>query len=236
MNVQTARGIDVDRVNLVINLDIPADAETYLHRVGRAGRYGGKGIAVTIVTLSELEQLQQLVASVGATVPALPMEISASDITTLLDETEQQRFAQHEQRRSTALEHPSDKTVKTLMKQLKQQKLQERGTVKIDHSSKYAHDKQSKQHTQQTQRSHEHRHAEPGREKIMQQPAVRAPPNMPPFPFPFPMAYGPPFPPSTVPPLPFPPPMPMPFMFNPSNIPNAPPYPFPQLQQRKKPS
>ncbi len=37
---QTARGIDIERVNLVINLDMPADPETYLHRVGRTGRFG----------------------------------------------------------------------------------------------------------------------------------------------------------------------------------------------------
>ena len=37
---QTSRGIDADKVNLVINLDIPKDHETYLHRIGRAGRFG----------------------------------------------------------------------------------------------------------------------------------------------------------------------------------------------------
>lgn len=38
--IQIARGIDIDRVNLVINLDLPWEVETYLHRVGRTGRYG----------------------------------------------------------------------------------------------------------------------------------------------------------------------------------------------------
>ena len=37
---QTARGIDADKVNVIINLDIPKDHETYLHRIGRAGRFG----------------------------------------------------------------------------------------------------------------------------------------------------------------------------------------------------
>jgi hypothetical protein len=37
---QTSRGIDAERVNLVINMDLPHDSETYLHRVGRAGRFG----------------------------------------------------------------------------------------------------------------------------------------------------------------------------------------------------
>lgn len=38
----TARGIDVDRVNFVVNLDLPRDPATYLHRVGRTGRFGGR--------------------------------------------------------------------------------------------------------------------------------------------------------------------------------------------------
>ncbi|NXE92796.1 DDX20 helicase, partial [Menura novaehollandiae] len=36
----TSRGIDAEKVNLVINLDVPADWETYMHRIGRAGRFG----------------------------------------------------------------------------------------------------------------------------------------------------------------------------------------------------
>ncbi len=39
-HIKVARGIDIDRVNLVINLDMPWEVETYLHRVGRTGRYG----------------------------------------------------------------------------------------------------------------------------------------------------------------------------------------------------
>eukprot|EP00919_Chromeraceae_sp_WS-2016_P046242 GHVR01109895.1.p1 GENE.GHVR01109895.1~~GHVR01109895.1.p1 ORF type:complete len:337 (+),score=66.77 GHVR01109895.1:174-1184(+) len=41
------RGIDIERVNIVINYDMPEGSDTYLHRVGRAGRFGTKGLAVT---------------------------------------------------------------------------------------------------------------------------------------------------------------------------------------------
>jgi len=37
---QTSRGIDAENVNLIVNLDLPQDHETYLHRIGRAGRFG----------------------------------------------------------------------------------------------------------------------------------------------------------------------------------------------------
>ncbi|RDY12297.1 DEAD-box ATP-dependent RNA helicase 56, partial [Mucuna pruriens] len=44
------RGIDIERVNIVINYDMPDSADTYLHRVGRAGRFGTKGLAITFVS------------------------------------------------------------------------------------------------------------------------------------------------------------------------------------------
>ena len=47
------RGIDIERVNIVINYDMPPDADSYLHRVGRAGRFGTKGLAITFVANDE---------------------------------------------------------------------------------------------------------------------------------------------------------------------------------------
>ncbi|KND02048.1 DEAD-box ATP-dependent RNA helicase 15 [Spizellomyces punctatus DAOM BR117] len=47
------RGIDIERVNIVINYDMPDSPDSYLHRVGRAGRFGTKGLAVTFVSSQE---------------------------------------------------------------------------------------------------------------------------------------------------------------------------------------
>lgn len=49
------RGIDIERINLAINYDMPAEADQYLHRVGRAGRFGTKGLAVSFIS-SEKDQ------------------------------------------------------------------------------------------------------------------------------------------------------------------------------------
>ena len=38
------RGMDIERVNIVFNYDMPEDSDTYLHRVARAGRFGTKGM------------------------------------------------------------------------------------------------------------------------------------------------------------------------------------------------
>ncbi|OMH25613.1 DEAD/DEAH box helicase [Motiliproteus sp. MSK22-1] len=48
-----ARGLDVDRIDLVINYDIPYDTEAYVHRIGRTGRAGRKGKAILFVAHRE---------------------------------------------------------------------------------------------------------------------------------------------------------------------------------------
>merc|ERR1712070_677312 len=47
------RGIDIERVNIVINYDMPDESDSYLHRVGRAGRFGTKGLALTFAATDE---------------------------------------------------------------------------------------------------------------------------------------------------------------------------------------
>jgi ATP-dependent RNA helicase UAP56/SUB2 len=49
------RGIDVERVKIVFNYDMPDCSDQYLHRVGRAGRFGTKGLAISFVTSPEDE-------------------------------------------------------------------------------------------------------------------------------------------------------------------------------------
>ncbi|KAK9486586.1 P-loop containing nucleoside triphosphate hydrolase protein [Lipomyces starkeyi] len=57
------RGIDIERINLAVNYDLPADADSYLHRVGRAGRFGTKGLAISFVSSKEdadvLDKIQE---------------------------------------------------------------------------------------------------------------------------------------------------------------------------------
>lgn len=61
-----ARGLDVEGVTHVFNYDIPLDAESYVHRIGRTGRAGMKGLAITFYTsndrplLDEIEEALQI--------------------------------------------------------------------------------------------------------------------------------------------------------------------------------
>ena len=55
-----ARGLDVDRITHVFNYDIPYDAESYVHRIGRTGRAGRTGEAILFVSPRERRALRQI--------------------------------------------------------------------------------------------------------------------------------------------------------------------------------
>lgn len=55
------RGIDIERVNIVINYDMPDSPDSYLHRVGRAGRFGTSGLAISFVATDDDWDLLQKV-------------------------------------------------------------------------------------------------------------------------------------------------------------------------------
>ncbi|KAF9614057.1 hypothetical protein IFM89_014857 [Coptis chinensis] len=73
------RGIDIERVNIVLNYDMPDSADTYLHRVGRAGRFGTKGLAVTFVSSnSDSEVLNQVQERFEVDIKELPEDVDSS--------------------------------------------------------------------------------------------------------------------------------------------------------------
>jgi len=55
-----ARGLDIDRIDFVINYDIPTDLESYVHRIGRTGRAGREGRALVLVSPRELNMLRDI--------------------------------------------------------------------------------------------------------------------------------------------------------------------------------
>merc|ERR1712070_537437 len=77
------RGMDIERVNIVINYDFPETSEVkgngsdqYLHRVGRAGRFGTKGLGISFVTTEEDNKILEDVQSrFDVAVPELPDQI-----------------------------------------------------------------------------------------------------------------------------------------------------------------
>ncbi|TGD79386.1 DEAD/DEAH box helicase [Hymenobacter wooponensis] len=63
-----ARGIDVDNVEVVVNYDLPADEEYYVHRIGRTGRAGKQGKAFTFVSGRDIYKLRDIMRFTKATI------------------------------------------------------------------------------------------------------------------------------------------------------------------------
>jgi ATP-dependent RNA helicase RhlE len=55
-----SRGIDVDKLSHVINYEIPEQAETYVHRIGRTGRAGSSGQAMSFCTKEEMTYMKDI--------------------------------------------------------------------------------------------------------------------------------------------------------------------------------
>ncbi|WP_449385223.1 DEAD/DEAH box helicase [Cellulomonas soli] len=88
-----ARGLDVERIGLVVNLDLPREPETYVHRIGRTGRAGREGEALTFVTPSEQTRLRQIERTTRhqlteVTIPS-PGQVSAHRAAALLGRVEE---------------------------------------------------------------------------------------------------------------------------------------------------
>ncbi|MBE6183363.1 DEAD/DEAH box helicase [Heyndrickxia ginsengihumi] len=64
-----ARGLDVEGVTHVFNYDIPQDAESYVHRIGRTGRGGMKGVAITFYSTADRPQLEEIEKELNITIP-----------------------------------------------------------------------------------------------------------------------------------------------------------------------
>merc|ERR1712039_610927 len=58
-----SRGLDLPGIDHVVNFDLPKDAESYVHRIGRTGRIGNKGVATSLVGPNEkaLKEIVELV-------------------------------------------------------------------------------------------------------------------------------------------------------------------------------
>ncbi|MCB0528064.1 MAG: DEAD/DEAH box helicase [Saprospiraceae bacterium] len=68
-----SRGIDVEGIDLVINYDVPRDAEDYVHRIGRTARAARKGAALTLVSHPDLQRFKRIEKLIGNEIPKLPV-------------------------------------------------------------------------------------------------------------------------------------------------------------------
>ena len=79
------RGIDIEKINVVFNYNMPQDSDSYLHRVGRAGRFGTKGLAISFVSEQEdLVVLEEIQKRFEVKIEELPTTIDVSTYSKLI--------------------------------------------------------------------------------------------------------------------------------------------------------
>ncbi|WP_193015687.1 DEAD/DEAH family ATP-dependent RNA helicase [Proteus sp. FME41] len=83
-----ARGLDVDRISLVVNYDIPMDSESYVHRIGRTGRAGRAGRALLFVDSRERRLLRNIERTMKMTIPEVELPNAE-----LISQRRQEKFA-----------------------------------------------------------------------------------------------------------------------------------------------
>jgi superfamily II DNA/RNA helicase len=73
-----ARGIHVDDIDTVVQVDPPDDFKSYVHRSGRTGRAGKKGTVITLITRSRTRRLMDLLKQAG--IDATPRDVRLGDL------------------------------------------------------------------------------------------------------------------------------------------------------------
>ena len=74
-----ARGIDIDDILMVINYDVPRDAEDYVHRIGRTARAQRDGIAITLVSESDIRYFADIERFLERDIPKNPLPEELGD-------------------------------------------------------------------------------------------------------------------------------------------------------------
>ncbi len=68
-----SRGIDIDSISLVVNYDVPGDAEDYIHRVGRTARAETTGVAITFINEQDQRKFKKIEDLIGSPINKLPV-------------------------------------------------------------------------------------------------------------------------------------------------------------------
>lgn len=105
-----ARGLDVERVSHVVNYDIPYDAETYIHRIGRTGRAGRAGVAILFVAPRERNMLRIIERATHLRIE--PMTLPG------VEDVNARRVARFKERVQSALGREEAKVFRPLLEEL----------------------------------------------------------------------------------------------------------------------
>ncbi|MFN8322731.1 MAG: DEAD/DEAH box helicase [Chitinophagales bacterium] len=74
-----SRGIDIDSIGLVINYDVPRDAEDYIHRVGRTARAETTGVALTLINPEDMRKFKSIEDLIGDEIKKIPLPVELGE-------------------------------------------------------------------------------------------------------------------------------------------------------------
>ncbi len=109
-----ARGIDIDDITLVINFDVPRDAEDYVHRIGRTARAGREGQAVTLVGERDRQYLAVIEELLEKQVPRAPLPegLTAPQERPVHSGKSSKKYSSHNRRRGGSGRKPRNRAPK----------------------------------------------------------------------------------------------------------------------------
>jgi ATP-dependent RNA helicase DeaD len=109
-----ARGLDVERIDMVVNFDIPFDVESYVHRIGRTGRAGRTGKALSLLGHKDLRMLKLIQRQTGYTIT----EVSPPSIQKLKAHAQKQLASQLKETLEKFSKNPDQKLINTQILEL----------------------------------------------------------------------------------------------------------------------
>ncbi|XP_003933509.1 putative ATP-dependent RNA helicase DDX20 isoform X1 [Saimiri boliviensis] len=146
----TSRGIDAEKVNLVVNLDVPLDWETYMHRIGRAGRFGTLGLTVTYCCRGEEENMMMRIAQkCNINLLPLPDPIPSGLMEECLDWDVEVKAAVHTYSIASVPNQPLKKQIQKIERPLQTQKAHGNHMASSRNTSVSALSAKSKNNTKQ---------------------------------------------------------------------------------------
>ncbi len=75
-----SRGIDIEDIGLVINYDVPGDAEDYVHRIGRTARASSTGVAITFINERDMQKFEGIEQLIESEVKKLPVPAHLGEV------------------------------------------------------------------------------------------------------------------------------------------------------------
>lgn len=141
-----ARGIDIDDITMVINYDVPHDAEDYVHRIGRTARADRDGAAITLVSKEDIYYFQQIEKFIGKEVRKVELPEELGEAPEYASDGKPQR------RRATAKSVRRKDRDQTAHKHKPRRNKDERQPKKEDAESERTNEKQAQERNKTTEK------------------------------------------------------------------------------------